>query len=166
MCGLARSDLITTHEDYVKSFKASVPAVMKAARLLVLEFGLNITVPKLKTTPNKAERYKYVDDGDIIVHLDDRDYRIEVKQRFLKFTCADDFPYHTISLDEFYKANKENMYPLLAYMIVNQDMTYAAYVSAETRLQWIADVRSDSKRQRSNILWMTCPKELATYYKL
>lgn len=156
---MAKSDA-----DFIKALKASKPIVDLVARVL-RERGYNITVPEIKYRPSHDRRMEYRDAGDIILHKNGRDLRIEVKQRMINFTCAQDFPFSTVSFDEVYKINDIPPDRLAGYVIVNRAETHMAIIDPATRDEWVAEWRYDPTHEEERH-FINCPKELVKFMKL
>lgn len=121
--------------------------------------GFNVVVPVPEIRPDESERMKYADNGDLLITMP-----VQVKHRSLQFTCANDYPFPTIFIDENYKIEKGRK-DLFMYVIVARDGNHAAVIRRETRRYWVQKTIYD-KRQKRNCTNQACPKEWATFIKL
>lgn len=109
--------------------------------------------------PSAETRFEYSDSGDIEITK-----KIEVKQRSFDFTSADDYPYETIFISEVYRMKK--LLPQLeAVVILSNDGSHAACVSAATRGSWVIDKKWDVKQGRECDI-VACPKQYARFVSL
>ncbi len=118
--------------------------------------GFKIVVPVPEIRPDEAERMKYMDEGDLLVTMP-----VQVKERSIQFSSAEDYPFQTIFIDETYKIKKDTF----MYVIVSSDHLYAALIDRSTRKHWVTESIFDSKqdRQCDNA---ACPTELASFVRL
>jgi hypothetical protein len=146
-------------KDFVKDWNKSHNAVSLIAEFLT-RIGFDIQVPELKLRESSKDRLKYTDDGDLLCE----ERRIEVKHSSKNFSCADDYPFRSIIIDEEYKI-KDRLHTLKFYVIVSQDMKYAAFIKPKTSGSWVVKVGYDRYQERV-CTWVKVPKELAVYIPL
>jgi len=158
--------VVKSDDEFKAALQESQPAVQVAYRWL-LSKGYSATVPPTVERPDFETRMSYQDKGDIILHKDGKDLRVEVKGRDLHFTSAEDFPYPTIFIDEDYKVDdpKKPIETLSAYIILNADLTYAAIIRAATRDRWTLEEHWDPTNQdyRTNYV---IARRYAVYVKM
>jgi len=90
-----------------------------------------------------AKRHAYADSGDIHIKR-----RVEVKHRkTINFTCAEDFPFPTIIVEECHHIER-GFPPLEGIYIWNAALTHYVYISVATRLHWKVRTRFVPEAQR------------------
>lgn len=154
-------------KEFVRDWYSSHLPVFDVALFLRRE-GLNVHIPVPRLRPDEAERWKFVDDGDIACVK-----TIQVKHRQKIFDETGNYPHATILLDEVYKTpGKEHaredpkaMVGFWGYVILNMDRTCVAIVSVSTRKHWVVETHYDEKQNRNSTSY-ACPRELARYSKL
>jgi hypothetical protein len=106
------------------------------------------------------------DKGDIWVEdLDGFTKIVEVKHRAkLPFTCVDDYPFPTIIVSNVGSV-KRNWGHVLAYVVVNSTMTYAAVLGWDNHKHWFEEDIFASNSNKMERFFM-CPKEHATFVRL
>jgi len=129
---------------FTERFKSSRRAVFKVAEYIWREKGLGVTIPSMELAPSIHQSADYVDKGDIICHTArGNEFIIEVKGVSTEFTCAEDFPFKTMIVNEVVKADRIDAF---AYFIVNKALTHAFVLKTDTKDQWgIKDVH-DKRR--------------------
>lgn len=143
------------NEEFTTDFFNSFGSVFIVGAYLQ-RLGFNIVVPVPEIRPNEAERMKYMDNGDLLVTMP-----VQVKERSIQFSCAADYPYPTIFIDETYKIKKDTF----MYVIVSSDHRYAALIDRSTRSHWVKETIFDKKQDRECVN-AACPKELASFVSL
>lgn len=121
--------------------------------------GVNIWTGPTVVRPSADERRKYADNGDLLVLL-----RVEHKDRGLSFTCAADFPYDTVIVDEVYKVDSIPHRPFW-YVSESSDGLRAAVISSRTMAHWTTMRLYDEKQER-DCDYYVCPKRLARFCAL
>jgi len=142
---------------FVKDLKESHQHVQKVAGWLQ-EHGLDAQVQELKIRGEVQEMRKFADNGDIYIG----EHRIEVKQRRVKFTGPDDFPYPTVFVDVAHtwkRALREGCVPF-AYIITNKDSTSALVVFGDTHEEWQLIEKWDRAKKRKR-KFLEAPIKLA-----
>jgi hypothetical protein len=110
--------------------------------------------------PDFDSRNDFLDSGDIEIRQ-----RVEVKQRCLRFTSVDDYPYSTVIVDEKHKIDRIPNGRLWGYVIVNQECTHACLVKPNTREYWQTKETFD-KKDNQNRCFYVCPKELCFFCEI
>lgn len=144
---------------FIKDWHNSYAAVWQVGRKLA-ELGLPVSLPVSKLRPTSEERRQYMDSGDLEVTM-----RVEVKHRDISFTCADDYPYPTLYVDEEYKLPAQRRVSLLGYAIVNKEGTHCAFIGRASQKYWQVENRNDKAQQRV-CAFVTVPKEHVEFFKL
>ena len=144
---------------------------MKAAASWQTEWlkgkGYDIRHPPQATRPRDipaSQRWKYTDDGDLEITLEDGTKRIEVKYwPHIKFRSLTDIPYAEVIVDEAYKIEQQHTYPLLAYIIVDQSKQYGLMILKKSSEHWKQRRKFDRAEGEERDFYM-CPKGLCKIY--
>lgn len=118
--------------------------------------GADVWVYPPDTRPDSDSRSEYSDGGDMMLQT-----RIEHKVRDIAFTCAEDFPYSTMIVDEVYKVDRIKARPF-RYVIENKDGTRIAVVKSSTKPHWTVSRRYDPQ-QRRECEFYEVPTSLVTF---
>ena len=106
--------------------------------------GYDVSIKPSILRPEFTTRNKYIDDGDLEIRQ-----RIEVKHRpSLAFTCARDYPYPTVFLDEAYKVDRRPPQSLFAYIILNAECSACCVILNSTRQYWVKETIFDKAQGR------------------
>jgi len=125
--------------EFVRAYLRSVSPVFRVACYLN-KLNYRPRILPFEIRPESSQREAYADAGDIEVTK-----IIEVKRRELDFTCADDYPFETVIVDETYKVKRRELDSRLdGYMIVCRDESHACVVPIATRSQWTTEKLADS----------------------
>jgi len=93
--------------------------------------GHRVELPPVQLRPHFEKRAGYGDEYELLI---DRRWKIELKERSLAFTGANDFPYETIFVDRVEKADSVIVH---GYISVSESLTHLALVkTSETRKFW------------------------------
>ena len=103
--------------------------------------------------PDFESRHDYADSGDLEVRQ-----RVEVKWINRFFTCAEDFPFPAIIVDEKFKIDRIPIKHLYGYAVVNREWSHVCLISAKTRANWKTATRYDSKDRQERTFY-ECPVE-------
>lgn len=122
--------------------------------------GCDVMVAPTIAAPDYESRWQYTDGGDIEIRQ-----RVEVKQRALSFTNAEDYPYATVIVDEKYKIDKTHSRQLWGYIICNREVTHACIVRPDSKDKWSTETMWDSK-YRADREFYVCPKEHCLWCKI
>ncbi len=112
-------------EDYVKNLSKSSGAVWRVAMYLH-RFKYTVTIPALHIAKDLSEYKSKIDDGDIILHRDGNQEKIEVKHQSWDWTNHTDIPWNTIIVCAKKSYDRHNQKPS-AYFLVNTQLTHAIY---------------------------------------
>jgi hypothetical protein len=108
-----------------------------------------------------------------------RGLAVQCKRREFNFTCATDFPYQTVMIDEEYKLRSDyisqdeylsmpeherlqNLKQFMCYFIASQDMTHMAVVIPASKAYWRLRKRDLKRDARPSYSW-ECPKSKALF---
>ena len=145
------------HSTFTSYLQGSGKAVAKTAEML-LSKGSAVVIPPTQITPSREQRNDYVDEGDLLIQQ-----RVEVKQRKdIAFTCRNDFPFHTIIIDEVHKFDRAWPKPIY-YVIWNKDLTHFAIAMCKHAEKWVKMYRVDS-RQDKRCLYYEAYLDDVTFY--
>jgi len=149
--------------DFVEDLKRSDKHVDKVVAWLKAK-GIHAVKRPLRIREKIEEMSKFSDKGDIEAVVNGSLQRIEAKQRFIKFTSKEDFPYDTIIVDVAHAWEKANPKPM-AYILTNRSCTVCLVVSTKTSDRWIKKKRWDSKKRRMRVFY-ECPIELTKFHRM
>ena len=99
--------------------------------------GYDVTLPPYSMRPTFDGRAGYGDAEDLLVA---GRWRVEVKWRGIKFTCASDYPYRTVFVD---RADKADVCEPHAYFAVSEDLNHFAVIKGSTKPLWVKSARFD-----------------------
>lgn len=134
----------------------------RVAAWLNRRWGLGVTVPPLRVRPDISLMREYADGGDMFTP-DGR--RLEAKQRRLHFTCAADYPFSTLIVDNCHAWDRAEQKPA-AYVCTNEAVTHCAVVvTRDTRHAWRAATVYDAAKRRPRRVYL-CPKRLCRFYEM
>jgi len=157
------------HAEFVERLSISDLAVFRVYMYFV-SMGFLLNILQHEISPDHRSRWKYTDDGDIEIFLDDPTphtaYRIEVKHRTtINFNSIDTYPFPDIILDEAYKVEKDHDRPLFAYAIVNADRTGMIIIPARSLPYWFVRTIHDN-HYNDDRKFYTCAPSLGVYKEL
>lgn len=147
-----------TEEAFLSDLERSRASVSRFASLCRAA-GVNIWTGPTVVRPSADARSEYADNGDLLVLL-----RVEHKDRGLSFTCASDFPYDTVIVDEVYKIDRIPHRPFW-YVSESSDGSMAAVVSSRTMAHWEKMSLYDEAQER-RCEFYACPKRLVRFCAL
>lgn len=149
-------DQVEEHDPhFLADLRESQRAVWRVAQWLHAR-GLHVTVRALRERPTVEDVKYYADSGDIEIVQ-----RIEVKHRHLTFTCAEDYPYPTVTVDVAHAWDRACPKPQW-YVILNEGLTHAAVVSGRSADQWVRVSKEDRAKQRVRTFY-ECPLALVCF---
>ena len=123
--------------------------------------GYDVSIKPSVLRPDAASRHKFFDDGDLAITQ-----RIEVKHRpSLTFTCAQDYPYPTVFLDETYKIDRHPPQSLFAYIILNAEGSACCVILSGTRSHWVKETIFDKVQNRECENY-ACPVDRCKFFPL
>jgi hypothetical protein len=93
--------------------------------------GLDVLINSIQVRPDVKVRDDYADRGDIELR-----WKAEVKKRNLKWTSAENYPYHTVMIDEVGNAHAALSRGVYAYYILSGDENSLAIIKGTTSPHW------------------------------
>lgn len=133
--------------------RESEDAVLFAAKLL-RHRGHPVSIAAFEVRGDVEDRYDYQDEADLWASRP-----IEVKHRDLDFTCAQDYPYPSVFIDEKYKFNADAWF----YLILNEDLTHFVFAEVQDRPLWREIER---KSQGTTRTWLSAPTNTVDFCKV
>jgi hypothetical protein len=132
------------HLKFLKHLKESQSDVRLVADWFK-HYGWDAQVCESTEAPTYSEWQDHADDGDIYIHRNGKQYRVEVKHLSANFTNANDWPFgkHFIICAKHAWDNADPKPHL--YIYLNKDKTHFAVVKGITRDQWYTQKRRDSR---------------------
>jgi len=120
-------------------------------------------IPPIRIRPSFDQRQFFRDKGDVFIwhEGDPQKLKVEVKWRNLAFTCAEDFPFHSINIDRVSKPNLASL-----YVSTNRDLTHALIVHLASRANWRVEMGTDPTRQYTPYEIYRCSKNDAEFVAL
>ena len=143
---------------FLNNLAESVRSVHRVAMWLQ-DKGFDVRMLPIMVRPDAAQRLVYGDKGDLEVRM-----VVEVKKRELDFSCAADFPFETVIVDEAYKVDR-NRQRVYAYAILNATETAVCLVPYHSRRRWQMVTRYDSKEGQERTFY-EAPKEHCAFFAL
>lgn len=143
---------------FVEDLKKSRIAVDVVAKWLS-EKGYPVIVRPTFIRPDPSQMHQYSDNGDLEIIQ-----RVEVKRRSFDFTCKQDFLYNTVIVDSVHAYDRANPKPY-AYVILNNDMTYAFVVECKTYPRWERITHMEKARNRERTVYL-CPLDCVRVEKI
>lgn len=129
---------------FTERFVGSRRAVFKVAEYIWREKKLDVTIPYTGLAPSINQSVEYIDKGDIICHTaSGKDFIIEVKGLSADFTCAADYPFNMVIVNEVAKADRIDAF---AYFLVNRALTHALIIKTSTKDKWVIKDVHDKRR--------------------
>ena len=153
----------TIHQDIMDRLDKSQTSVELCCDWLNRKGFKSKILPFTKAEKYK-DRWKHVDDGDIISIIGGVECRVEVKGVGVEFTSVATFPYSTVFVDEEFKVNREHSNPLFGYMSVNKQRTGFIAIPGSTKEHWKTVEKWDSK-MKEHRSFVECPKPYVKYYE-
>jgi hypothetical protein len=126
------------HKRFLKHLDQSQDAVWTVAQWLHGK-GHRVSIPPTTKAENHSEWKDHADGGDLYISQ-----RVEVKQRFVDFTSADDWPYESFIVCARHSWDRAVPKPF-SYVYLNKDMTYAGVVLGSSASEWWVESIKDSR---------------------
>lgn len=145
--------------DFVEALNASSKYVAAVASWMMSK-NCDVMIRPTLIRPSFEARNEFADSGDIEIRQ-----RIEVKHRDLDFTCASDYPFATVIVDEQFKIDRIPKGRLWGYMVVNRNCTHVCCIRPDAKSKWILSTRFDKKDGQDRKFY-ECPKELCVFVKI
>lgn len=120
----------------------------------------DVVIKPTLEAPSTELRHEYIDSGDIEIRQ-----RVEVKHRSIGFTCAKDYPFPTIIVDEVHKVDRIPKGQLWGYVIVNEAGTHVCCLRANTQGRWTIQRKHD-KKQGAERAFYVCPVKIGWFCAL
>lgn len=146
-------------QSFIRSLLESQGAASSVASWLQ-GCGFDVMMRPASVRPSFEERVDYADSGDLEVRM-----RIEVKHRGIHFTCADDYPYDTVIVDECFKVERIDKNRLWGYVIINAAGTHACRIPAAAVFGGTV-VKMFDKKDGQDREFVVCPKAKCRFYKM
>lgn len=144
---------------FQRAFHLSEPSVLDVAKWMK-RLGYHIRIDPQILRPNASVRMGFVDDGDLeITQI------VQVKHRSICFTCASDYPYPDVMVDEAYKVDRHSVERLFGYVILNMEKSVACCIRGITRKQWVKRERFDTEAGRTATHYY-CPLHLCSFHRI
>lgn len=148
-----------TDAQFVDSLMQSASCVSAVAAWM-LRNNCDVLIRPTVVRPDFDSRNEYADGGDIEIRQ-----RVEVKQRSIDFTSADDYPYPTVIVDEKYKVDRIARGKLWGYLIVNKSGTHVCCIKPDSKSAWVVESKYDKKDGQQREFYV-CPKRLCLFCEL
>ena len=148
-----------THAQFIQELQASQTYVNAVASWMAMNHCDVVIKPTL-IAPSTEVRHEYIDSGDIEIRQ-----RVEVKHISIGFTCAEDFPFSTIIVDEVHKVDRIPRGQLWGYVIVNEAGTHVCCLRADTKGRWTIERRHDKKEGAERAFYV-CPVGIGMFCAL
>lgn len=147
------SNYDATDPTFVDDLAKSQESVSVVSKWLV-SLGYPVVVRPTFVRPSAEDAMDFSDCGDLEIIQ-----RVEVKRRHIAFTSKDDFPYKTVFVDVCHAFDKAHPKPF-AYVILNEQMTYAFIVDVKsTKKLWSRVATMDTGKHRERTFYQ-CPINL------
>ncbi len=148
-----------SEESFRDALSASQSHVARVATWLQGR-GCNVLMWPTSVRPSFEQRNEYADCGDIEMRM-----RVEVKQKGIEFTCADDYPYATVIVDEVFKVDRIQLETLWGYIILSSNGHSACRIAPGSKPHWGKSTLWDKKDRQYRDFYV-CPKEKCTFYEM
>lgn len=148
-----------TDIQFIEALKQSNSCVSVIAAWMT-KHNCDVMIRPTVIRPSFESRNEFADSGDIEIRQ-----RVEVKQRSINFTSADDYPYQTVIVDERFKFDRIAPGKLWGYLIVNESGTHVCCIKPESRSEWTVESKYDKKDGQKRDFYV-CPKRLCAFCKL
>ena len=127
------------HSKFLSHLEDSKLGVIRVASWLN-DLGYSVSIPPVQKAESHAEWKKYADGGDLFLSQ-----RVEVKRLSCDFSSSEDWPFkNDFIVCAKHSFDNSNPKPY-AYVILNNEMTYAAIVNSSSSKRWEVKVRKDSR---------------------
>ena len=155
--GLSKTNKITPEawDDYQRKLRKSNDAVWVVARYMH-KFTYSVTVPALKIAKDLSEYKKFTDDGDIVLHRDGKDEKVEVKHQSWDWTEHRDIPWDQIIVCAKKSYDRHSVKPS-AYFLVNKQLTHSLVIPTSTYDSWTVKDIHDKKKDWVQTMYMINP---------
>ena len=148
-----------TDDQFVGALKKSESCVSAVATWM-RKNNCDVMIHPTLIRPDFESRNKFADSGDIEIRQ-----RVEVKQRGIDFTSAEDYPYQTVIVDEKFKIERIQGGTLWGYMVVNKSGTHVCCIKPDSKSEWTVESKYDRKDGQQRQFYV-CPKRLCLFCKL
>jgi hypothetical protein len=143
--------------DYVKNLSKSSGAVWRVAMYLH-QFKYTVTIPALHIAKNQSEYRSKIDEGDIILHRDGNEEKIEVKHQSWDWTSHKDIPWKSIIVCAKKSYDRHEDKPS-AYFLVNTQLTHSILIPTSTYNLWTVKDIHDKKKDWIQTMYMINPND-------
>ena len=144
---------------FVQDLLNSQSHVLKVANWLKA-CGYDPEVAEVRVRDKVENMRAFTDNGDLFVHGE----RIEAKQRMLKFSSKESFPYPTIIVDVAHAWDRAEKKPI-AYILTNEDTTNCLVVLGSTFESWKKVSKWDRAKKRIRYFY-ECPVSETLFYSM
>jgi hypothetical protein len=148
-----------TQAQFIQALQESQTYVNAVASWMAMH-DCDVVIKPTLIAPSTEVRHEYIDSGDIEIRQ-----RVEVKHISIGFTCAEDFPYPTIIVDEVHKVDRIPRGQLWGYVIVNEAGTHVCCLRADTKGRWTIQRRHDKKEGAERAFYV-CPVAIGMFCAL
>jgi len=142
-------------DNYKRNLKKSNDAVWAVARY-IHEFTYTVTVPALRIAKDLSEYKQFTDDGDIILHRNGNEEKIEVKHQSWNWTEHKDIPWKQIIVCAKKSYDRHNVKPS-AYFLVNKQLTHSLVIPTKTYHTWTVKDIHDKHKDWIQTMYMINP---------
>jgi hypothetical protein len=147
--------VVDNHKSFLSHLDQSSEAVFITA-LYLYNKGLDVRINAIKKAPSHNDWKTHVDNGDIFIYKNDKEYRIEVKGLSCDFTSGLDWKFKDFIVCSKNSFDYAKTTPF-AYFILNKNRTHLAIVKTDTRDSWEIVSRKDSRYKDISQEFYTCP---------
>ena len=147
------------YAQFIHELRASQTYVNAVASWMAMH-DCDVVIKPTLEAPSTELRHEYIDSGDIEIRQ-----RVEVKHRSIGFTCAEDYPFPTIIVDEVHKVDRIPKGQLWGYVIVNEAGTHVCCLRANTQGRWTIQRKHD-KKQGAERAFYVCPVKIGWFCAL
>lgn len=145
---------------FVDDLKASDLHVQKVVRWLK-SIGYEAKKAEIKIRDKVENMFAFSDDGDVLIVLNGKDERVEVKQRHLRFNSKETFPYPTVIIDVAHTWERAEKKPF-AYILTNENCSGCVVFYGKDHSQWLRVEKWDRFKKRYRT-FLEAPIALAKY---
>lgn len=128
--------------------------------------GYSAEVIPAEIRPDYASRHAYSDNGDVLVWKpgSDKRHKVNVKRRHYAFTCADDYPFPSIYIEDTRLLDDA----VVMHVMTNEVMTHAAVIMRSTQVHWTHELTTHRQGHPNNDPHSVtaCPTHLARFVVL
>ena len=147
------------YAQFIHELRASQTYVNAVASWMAMH-DCDVVIKPTLEAPSTELRHEYIDSGDIEIRQ-----RVEVKHRSIGFTCAEDYPFPTIIVDEVHKVDRIPKGQLWGYVIVNEAGTHVCCLRADTKGRWTIQRKHDKKEGAERAFYV-CPVGIGMFCAL